>query len=51
MFETQLQIQKGNVPWNEPLVTSSVPFLMTVAVGETDDSELSYIKIFPISYL
>lgn len=32
-------------------MTNSVPSLVTAAVGETDDSELSYIKIFPISYL
>lgn len=32
-------------------MTNSIPSLVTEVVGEIDDSELSYIKIFPISYL
>lgn len=38
---------KGEDPWAELLMTNSVPKLMTVAVSETNDSGLSYIRIVP----
>lgn len=38
---------KEKALWTEPLMTNSVPMLMTVAMSETDDSGLSYIRIFP----